>query len=352
MISVGLSTSNSRIFDNCMRRRIFWLVTLFFGLSRIAISQALNGTKPVDDADSLYIRTFIKSNDVRVFYGGQGNRLVLGSKRDGSADLTNNLFKNTNDFIGVGGAYKWLDGNISFSLPGTTYLKEERSNLDQFKLFASHTRRKISYRAYLSDSKGVVISGNNNEYESTPSLHEFRMGAQATYIFNHQRYSYRASLYQSELQVRTAGSFLFRGEFFFRDLGSSGQPMVPDAYDVETRFGEQVGLTYVKAPGFLLMPGYGVNFVFNNARFFVSPILMAGAGAAFNQYNTDGGKRKHVNAEYNAWFMLNAGYSGELIYSRLQFSYVAGYAPIVPAYLSSIDMTLSLLVGLRFKNFK
>jgi hypothetical protein len=316
-----------------------------------AFSQSVQGTKPLDNADSTYIRDFVNSNDVRLFYGGQGNRLVLGSVRDGSADVSENIYKNTNDFLGVGGSYKWVDGDVSFSLPGTTYLKEERSNLEQFRVAASYTRRQVSFRGYLSNSKGVIITGNDDEYESTPSVHEFRMGLQATYILNNQKYSYRAALYQSEKQVRTAGSFLFRGELFFRDLGGDGQAFVPQPHDVEERFGEQTGLTYVRAPGLLIMPGYGVNFVFNEARFFVSPILLGGAGVAVNTYEGNRGTRSHANMEYNAYFLLNAGYSGSRVYGRIQLNYAISYSPIQPAYLTSTTLIASVMIGYRFKEF-
>ncbi len=335
-----------------MTTRNVLLAVMLAVYNSIAFSQTVEGTKPAKNADSTYIRTFIKSNDVRVFYGGQGNRLVLGSLRDGSPDLTKSTYNNTNDFIGLGITYKWLDGDASFSLPGTTYLNEERSSLDQFKLSASYTRRRVAYRAYLCDSKGMVISGNHDEYQSAPSLHEFRIGLQATLIFNEQKYSYRAALYQNEKQMTTAGSFLLRVEPFFRDLGGSGQSIVPEPYDDEPRFGEQVGLKYLRAPGFILMPGYGVNFVFKNSAFFISPILLAGAGVAFNNYKSDRGNDTHVNMEYNAYFLLNAGYNGSLFYSRLQFSYAAGYSPVQPAYLTSTSLMVSLLAGYRLKGIK
>src|SRR5688572_26197912 len=165
-----------------MSTRNVLLAVVSLGHYSITFSQNVEGTKPAKGGDSTYIRTFIKSNDVRIFYGGQGNRLVLGSLRDGSPDLTKNTYNNTNDFIGLGVTYKWLDGDMSFSLPGTTYLNEERSSLDQFKLSGSYTRRKIAYRVYLSDSKGMVVTGNNDEYQSAASLHEFRIGLQATFI--------------------------------------------------------------------------------------------------------------------------------------------------------------------------
>ena len=325
------------------------LTVLIMAACPTAFSQAYEGTKRLADVDSTCIRSFVRSNDIRMFYGGQGNRLVLGSLRDGSPDLAKNIFNNTNDFIGLGLTYKWLDFDLTFSLPGTTYLKEERSNLDQFRLSGSYTRRKVAYRAYLSDSRGVVISGNDDEYQSLPSVHEFRIGLQATIIFNEQEYSYRAALYQSEKQMKTAGSFLLRFEPFFRNLGGGGTSMVPEFYDVEQRFGDQVGLRYLKAPGFIVMPGYGVNFVFSQSKLFISPILLAGAGTAFNTYNGDKGNGTHVNMEYGAYFSLNAGYNGSLFYSRIQFTYAASYAPIQPSYLTSTNLMLSGLVGYRFK---
>lgn len=328
--------------------RFLLIILLVASLNMVVDAQSLAGTDVVFGVDSIYIRTFAKRHDARVFYGAQANRSVLGSLRDGSPDLTRSVYNNTNDFIGLGLTYKWLDFDASFSLPGTTYLNEERSNLEQFRLSGSYTRRKVAYRGYISDSRGMIVSGNEEEYESSPSLHDVRIGIQATIIFNEQKYSYRAALYQSERQTQTAGSFLLRVEPFFRDLGSKGQAMVPEPYDLRSRFDELVGLTYIKAPGLLVMPGYGVNIVSNRSKLFVSPILLAGAGAAFNRYEADTGKGTYTNLEYAMYFLLNAGYNGSRYYSRLQFMYSAGYSPLQPAYLSNNSLMLTLLVGYRF----
>lgn len=332
-----------------MIRLISVLTLIFSSLTTVVDAQSLLGTEAVADVDSSYIRTFTKRHDIRAFYGAQGNRSVLGSLRDGSPDLTRSVYNNTNDFLGLGLTYKWLDFDASFSLAGTTYLNEERSNLEQFRLSGSYTRRKVAYRGYISDSKGMVISGNEEEYESAPSLHDVRIGVQATIIFNAEKYSYRAALYQSELQTQTAGSFLLRIEPFFRDLGSKGQTMIPEPYDLRSRFDELVGLTYVKAPGLLVMPGYGVTFVSKRSKVFVSPIVLAGAGAAFNQYEADSGKGSYTNMEYAMYFLMNAGYNGSQFYSRVQFTYSAGYSPLQPAYLSNNSMMLTLLAGYRFE---
>ncbi|HZX75238.1 MAG TPA: DUF4421 family protein [Cyclobacteriaceae bacterium] len=307
---------------------------------------------PLDDADSTHVRKFILKKDFRLFYGGQGNNVSLGSTRDDGIHINGDLYKNTNDYIGAGITYGWLDGDISFSIRGTTYLKEERSNLTQFKLALGYTRRKMIFRAFYNESKGVVISESTNEFESTPSLHEVKLGMQITYLFNPSKYSYRASMYQSEYQVKTAGSFLLRFDPFYRSLGTKGGSMIPAAYDLPTRFGEQAGLEYIRSPGLLVLPGYGINIVVPDTHFFISPIVFAGLGFAQNIYETTTGKGSFTSVEYATNVVLNAGYNGSKYYSKIQFSWSSGYTTLNPTYLTNSNLTCVLVFGIRFQNLK
>lgn len=304
------------------------------------------------NADSAYVKKYFLKNDFRLFYGGQGNNLALGSKRDEETQLNGNLYTNTNDYIGLGITYQWLDGDLSFALPGTTYLKEEQSNLTQFKLGISYTQRKLAFRAYYSDSKGIVVSDANDEFQSEPSLHEVKFGMQIIYLFNASKYSYRASMYQSEYQLKTAGSFLLRAEPFYRSLGTNSGSMIPPAYDLSARFGEQAGLEYIKAPGLLILPGYGINFVIRGSRFFVSPILFAGIGVAQNMYKTTDGKGSFTSVEYAGNFTLNTGYSGNRHYLKIQLNWSAGYTLLDPTYLTNSNLTVVFMAGIRFSDLK
>jgi len=335
---------------------IFWMrsiIKLFLLLSvSSAFSQSSRKPGPTTDADSIFIRSFELKREFRLLYGLQGNNLSIGSVRDGATRLNGDLYKNTGDYLGAGITYDWLDGDLSIALPGTTYLKEERSNLKQFKFGLSHTRRKLVFRWYYMESKGAVLSSSDNEYESAPSIHEVRLGMQATYIFNWSRYSYRASMYQSEYQMKTAGSFLLRLEPFYRDLGTKEGSVIPEAYDLTSRFDEKTGLEYVKAPGLLLLPGYGINVVIPNSRFFISPIVFAGFGFAHNTYDGNMGKESFTSVEYSVNFNLNAGYNGNRSYSKISFAWTAGYAALDPAYLTSSNVTMMFTYGFRFQQLK
>jgi hypothetical protein len=306
----------------------------------------------LQDADSNYVRKHSLTNELRLFYGGQGNNISLGTTRNGDPNLNGDIYTNSNDYIGGGITYKWLDGDLSFSLPGTSYLKEERSNLTQFKLGISYTLRKIAFRGFFHDYKGVVVSGSEDEFQTTPSLHERRLGMQITYLFNSDKYSYRASLYQSEFQVKSAGSFMIRVEPFYRSLGGEGSSIIPAFYDRAALYGDQAGLEYIKALGILVFPGYGFNFVIPQSRLFISPMMFAGVGAALNRYQGQSGEFNYSNIEYAASFNLNMGYNGSRYYSKIQFSWSAGYAPLNPSYLTSNNLMLSLWVGMRFSNLE
>lgn len=325
---------------------------LFLFLLSPCFSQTLPGLLPLADADSSYIRKFVLDREVRIFYGGQGNNLSLGSTRDDETKLNTDLYKNTNDYIGVGITYGLLDGDLSFSLPGSTYLKEERSNLTQFKLAFSYTRRKIVFRPYYSESEGVVISGSDSEFESAPSLQEVKLGLQITYLFNSSKYSYRASMYQSEYQVKTAGSFLLRIDPFYRSVGTKNGSMIPSEHDLAARFGEQAGLQYIRSPGLLVLPGYGINVVVRDTRFFISPIVFAGAGFAQNMYETTSGSGSYTSVEYAANVVLNAGYTGSRYYSKIQFAWSSGYTSLDPTYLTNSNLTCVLTAGIRFRKLK
>jgi len=341
---------NFRLECKCRVGLLLVVILLWSGLP--CLGQSTTQLEPVADADSAYVQKFILKNEVRLLYGGQGNNLSLGSTRDATTQINGDLYKNTNDYIGFGVTYGWLSGDISFSLPGTTYLREERSNLDQFKLGFNYTRREVVLRVYLIESTGVVVSGSDNEFESTPSIHETKLGLQITYLFHPSRYSYRAAIYQSEYQLKTAGSFLVRFDPFYRRLGRKGENMIPPTHDLESRFGDQAGLEYIQSPGLLILPGYGINIALRGTRFFISPIVVAGFGLAHNMYKSGNGEGSFTSIEYAADIALHAGYNGNRYYSKIQFNWSLGYTVLDPTYLTNSNLTCVLTGGFRFNRLK
>ncbi len=326
---------------------IFGFFCLAESFAQSNVQSSINMPVPNDRGDSIFVLRHTLRNDIRIFYGVQANSMMFGSLNDDSPELSGDLYKNLNDFIGVGVTYKWIDWNLYFGLPGTTYFNQERSNLKQFSLAISSTGNQFAFRGYLRDTKGVIAEAPETGYESTPSLHEFKIGAQLTYIFNSEEYSYRAALFQSELQKRTAASFMIRAEPFYRQLGAK-EGIVSPAYDTEERFDDQKGLTYLHAPGLMVLPGYGATFSWKQGHYFLSPMLFAGPGVAFNTYISDNGRSHKTNMEWAGSVLVNGGYNGSRMYCKVETSFSIAYTKINPAYLFAKNLEVELLFGYRF----
>ena len=305
---------------------------------------------PPTDADSNYIMRYSQQNDIRFLYGAEGTSLAFGSKREGN-NINTALYNNVSDLIGVGLTYKIIDADVSFSLPNTRLMAEDRENLEQFRLALSYTGRKLAFRGFVTKSKGMISSDAEKEFTSRPDVQLTRVAVQVTYNFNEKKYSYRAANFQNELQKKTAGSFLLRLEPSYRYLEAPTK-LVPMNRDVATVYGDQTGLQYVGAPGLLMLPGYGLNIAMMEGKFFLSPIVLAGPGFAINTYKSDTGKKTSVNYEWSTVVAINAGYNGVKMYSTLRAAYETYYTSLNPSYLTTTSLKVSLTVGYRFCNLE
>ena len=240
-------------------------MTLSHGQPALPPTQSL---RTLDGADSLFVRGFPQKNDFRVAYLSQRYLLEYGSKR-GEAPNGGGVFTNTSDLLGMGLTYKFIDVDVAFSLPQSKVLQTGLQNLQQFRLSGSFSSRRWTIRGYWLQSTGLVAADPAGQFISTPSVDMLSLGIPFTYYFNHRRYSYRSAAFQSEVQLRSAGSVLMRIEPFYRRLGV-GSSLVPASLDVAATYGEQVGLQYVYAPGVVVMPGYGHNFTAADGRWFFS----------------------------------------------------------------------------------
>lgn len=337
-----------------MRAAFFFILFVSmasYGQSPVSISAGFQKlTVTPSDADSTYIMRYSRSNDIRVMYGGQGTSLAFGSTRNGN-EINTALYNNVNDLVGVGITYKIIDGDISYSLPKTSLMKEDRENLEQFRLSLSYTGRQWAVRGFYLDSRGMISADEQGEFISQPDIELQRIGAQVTYIFNEKKYSYRAANFQNELQKKTAGSFLLRFEPSYRYL-KAPTGLVPESRDVATTYGNQAGFQSSKAPGLLTMPGYGINVAMAKGKFFISPIVLAGPGFAYNTYVAEKGEFNAWNFEWSALMVFNMGYNTPRAYANMRVAYEAYYISLRPSYITTTDLKISLTVGYRFNNLE
>lgn len=325
---------------------LVFLLTPFTGEGQ---TLSRNGLRALEDTDSLYVVGFQRRNDVRIHYTPQQYVLSYGSKH---AKSGSGQFSNVVELVGGGFTYKFLDLDLSFSLPQSKILQTGVQNLSQFRLSGSFSSRKWSVRGYWLQSTGLVASDASGQFISGPSIDVLNIGIPITYYFNYRKYSFRMAAYQSETQRRSAGSFLVRMEPFFRRLGVGNSPIVPPGQDTPTRYGEQANLKYAYAPGVTLQPGYGYNWVGADGKWFVSPMVFAGGGVAVNVFKGNGLEKKNINLEWKGSAVLNVGYNGPRWYISARGAFEVDYFVLDPSYFLTTDLKLGFMVGYRFNHFE
>ena len=331
-----------------------WRLIFYASLISSAAAQTSStieaGLHAPEDADSLYVLKFDRINDFRVMYGTQGSSLGYGTKHE-NIRVNTAVYNNVADLVGFGLTYKWIDLDFAFSLPRTTLQDVGLQNLTQFKLAGSYTSRKFFVRGYYLSSSGVIVEDEGGKFKSSPDITMDYIGIQYTQCFNFSRYSLRAAAVHYELQRRSAGSFLLRGEPFYRRLGV-GNPLVPAPYNDPALYGEQTDLRYAYAPGLLIMPGYGFTWAMKDGKYFVSPMVFLGTGFAINTYKGNVGERTGINTEWAGSASLNMGYNGPRWYVAFRSSYDMRYFLLDPSYFTIIDLKVNVTVGYRVMNLE
>ena len=163
--------------------------------------------QPVPGTDSNYIARFKLSNEVRFVYGGSDFSMLWGSSKADNNTKAANFSSNSNDYMGLGLTYKFIDADVTLALRNSALFPFERKTLRQFKLAAGFmATNNMHLRFYVNRYKGLIAFTNEGAFRSDPQLRFFKTGAQLTYVFNKERFSYRAFYSQSELQRQSAGS--------------------------------------------------------------------------------------------------------------------------------------------------
>ncbi|ATL49458.1 hypothetical protein COR50_21020 [Chitinophaga caeni] len=170
--------------------------------------------------DSNYIEDHSKDLTVRLY----------GSRKYTHFDLVDHqqkekvLYKpNSNFNVGFGFNYKFLGINFGFNLPFINNDDEKYGKTKYLDLQSHIYLRKIVIDFYGQYYKGYYLANPINTLENyqasgrfpqRPDMYNVDLGVSAHYIFNHQKFSYRAAYLQNEYQKKSAGSFLLGGDIF------------------------------------------------------------------------------------------------------------------------------------------
>ena len=175
--------------------------------------------------DSAYIEDYTHDITFRI-YGSRKytNYNIVDTRRDKEV-----LYRPNDNFnVGFGANYKFLGINFGFNLPFINKDDEVYGRTHSLDLQTHIYLRKLIVDFYWQYYKGYYIAPNENGLLTTagiaseegkpllirPDLHIRNYGIGMLYVFNDERFSYRAAYLQNDYQKKSAGSLILGGEIF------------------------------------------------------------------------------------------------------------------------------------------
>jgi hypothetical protein len=230
-----------------MRRFLFVLVGVV-----VIVSVAFGQEK---GAQSTFYQTYDNQVTGRTYLSRKFTSVLLNN-RDKSYAL---LYRpNTSLNLGIGATYKWATLNLAY---GFGFLNPEggRGKTRYLDLQFHSYGRKVSidvlgqfYTGFYLSPRGYATTGNG--FYLRPDLKVRAIGANVQYIFNHQKFSYRAAFLQNEWQQKSAGTWLAGLELSGGSIGADST-IIPTSVDEPlaqadirkftfVEFGPNVGYAY------------------------------------------------------------------------------------------------------------
>ena len=237
-----------------MKKYLFVFILIFSGsLSLIAQKSVDSTAYIIDYSDKLLLRvyTITKSNSLTITNTVVGNSLVL--EPNGQTN------------IGLGFNYKRFGLGLAFGLPKSTESNNKYGKTQRVDIQGSIYGTKIGgdgffqlYKGYYNSNPNDIIDWNDESFPQIPSMRILSIGMSSFYLFNSEKYSYRAAFVRDVVQKRSAGSFLL-GVFANYDEAKTDNGFIPQEFPDSAR--AKIDLKEFATLAFGITVGYAHNFV-------------------------------------------------------------------------------------------
>jgi hypothetical protein len=297
--------------------------------------------------DTSYIKKFKKENDIEVYTGLRKTSFRFRHFANDNFISQHKLFANTSAYTGFTIDYNWLSLDFSKNIPNTSVAKQSTS----IKALGIHLRKthgKFLFEAGTDKYKGLILQINrrDREYEYYDDISYRSYFTRITYIFNAERFSWRAARNYSLLQAKSAGSFMATVSPFFQRFTLKGG--FNEYEKTDSTFLSEIS----KKPSslnLLVSGGYTYNFVFNGGEWSVNPGIFAGPAIENKLYPKQGHSLKLI-ANYQ--LVLNGGYNGQNFYFHVNALYNDLINHIMNSKMTINNRGVSLTVGYRMGKLK
>ncbi len=200
---------------------------------------------------------------------------------------------------------------LNLPQPEEDIQKYGRSDFTSFRFsyFGRETGGRIHYarhRGYFIDNSADLPAAalNGQEYYKLPELTAYEGGGEIYHIFSPESFSLPALFDVTEVQLKSAGTYLVSGTVRYSRLFSSG-PFIPAA--VRGNYGADGNLASLSMWGFGV--GGGAAYQYVAGHFFATVLGSAGLGLQNTGYATGGEPLNNFDATVSGNGFFNIGYA-------------------------------------------
>ncbi len=287
-----------------------------------------------DEHDTNYIESYKNQLTTRLYASRKYTRFTL---RDRNENASLHYRPNPQLNLGIGATYSAFTLNLGFNFPFINDDDHKYGNTDYLDMQTHILMRRLTIDFYFSITKGYHISNpgerligyqTSEVYPQRPDILTINMGGQAYYIFNHEKFSYRAAFNQDERQIKSAGSLL-AGPAFYTNYIQGDSSLIPMNIDPPGFF-EGYRLKSSRYVRVALGAGYAYNFILKKS-FFLTLSMIAGAGAGFMKINAeDIAVDSKNNFDVSLIYTVRAatGYNGKKFFAGISYVNTAQNTPV------------------------
>jgi hypothetical protein len=304
----------------------------------------------VPDYDTSYIRDFRHRLNLSIVAEGKQNTInALSSSKKIINYQTNLPLPN----YGIMLSYRWINLLVTVPMPGISYTRPDRGETRSYAVGLGFTTRKWYFRNFLEYFKGYYMSNpwvvdpgfaqGIDKLPVFPNMESLTYYLTGYYGLNGKKYSHRALLWQSEMQKKSAGSFLMGFTGAYKNIKS------PQAIFISEELQAGVNALEYYVAGFNL--GYTYTFAIGR-HFNASAMLVPGMTYVFGAYQSD---QSTISISENSFGLSGEGrvqvfYEKDNFFTGLSYTgYVFTNLITDETKVGSTHNYLRLNVGYRFK---
>lgn len=183
--------------------------------------------------------------------------------------------------LGLGFNYKGFGLGVAFGIPVSEDRQRKFGMTSRFDVQGTMYNKQFGgdafvqgYKGYYNTNPGDFTNWTSDVQPQLPEMHVFGLGINGFYIFNHNKFSYRAAYVRDEIQKRSAGSFT-AGIFANYDAGENAGGFVP--LELKDSVTAQFDLADFEALSLGITAGYFYTWVISD-NFFLNAGAVPGFG--------------------------------------------------------------------------